>query len=71
MPGGLIHHWIGAVFVPNVKLDDVFDVTRDYDYAQALNHGFWASGGAVRSLSNVLNAFSTGLKSRCTNAAGK
>lgn len=29
--GGLIHHWIGAVFMPNIKLDDVLAVTRDYD----------------------------------------
>jgi hypothetical protein len=31
VPGGLIHHWIGAMFVPNVKLDQVLDVTRDYE----------------------------------------
>jgi len=30
-PGGLIHHWIGAMFVPNVKLDQIFAVIRDYD----------------------------------------
>jgi hypothetical protein len=29
--GGLIHHWIAAAFVPNVRLDDVLDVTEDYD----------------------------------------
>jgi hypothetical protein len=29
--GGLIHHWIGALFMPNIKLDDVLAVTRDYD----------------------------------------
>jgi hypothetical protein len=32
VPGGLIHHWIGAVFVPNLKLDDILEVTRDYDH---------------------------------------
>ena len=31
MPGGLIHHWIGAAFLPNLKIDDILDVTRDYD----------------------------------------
>jgi hypothetical protein len=31
VPNGLIHHWIGVVFVPKVKLDDVINVTRDYD----------------------------------------
>jgi hypothetical protein len=28
---GLIHHWIGAVFVPDVKLGDVLDLLTDYD----------------------------------------
>ena len=31
IPEGLIHHWIGAAFLPNAKLDDVLHVTRDYD----------------------------------------
>jgi hypothetical protein len=30
VPSGLIHHWMGAVFFPNAKLDDVFGVLRDY-----------------------------------------
>jgi hypothetical protein len=29
--GGLIHHWIGAAFLPGAKLDDILDVIRDYD----------------------------------------
>lgn len=29
--GGLIHHWIGAAFLPNAKVDDILDVIRDYD----------------------------------------
>jgi hypothetical protein len=32
--GGLIHHWIAAAFLPNVKLDDVLKVTEDYDRYQ-------------------------------------
>jgi len=32
--GGLIHHWIGVAFLPNVKLDDVLEVTEDYDRYQ-------------------------------------
>ncbi len=32
VPHGLIHHWIGAVFLPGVHLDDVFTVVRDYDH---------------------------------------
>jgi hypothetical protein len=30
VPDGLIHDWIGAVFIPNAKLTDVLGVTRDY-----------------------------------------
>lgn len=32
VPGGLIHHWMGAMFLPGLKLDDVLEVTRDYDH---------------------------------------
>jgi hypothetical protein len=32
VPGGLIHHWMGAMFVPGLKLDDVLEVTRNYDH---------------------------------------
>jgi hypothetical protein len=32
VPGGLIHHWLGAVFLPNVTLDEFVAVTRDYDH---------------------------------------
>src|SRR5215469_14531599 len=32
VPYGLIHHWIGAVFLANARLDDVFSVIRDYDH---------------------------------------
>jgi len=28
--GGLIHHWIGAVFVPGVSLEDLLATLRDY-----------------------------------------
>jgi hypothetical protein len=31
-PGGLIHHWVGAVFVPKAKLGDVLGVLEDYDH---------------------------------------
>jgi hypothetical protein len=30
VPFGLIHHWIGAAFIPNTKVDDVLAVVRDY-----------------------------------------
>jgi hypothetical protein len=30
-PGGMIHHWIGAVFIPGATLDDVLGTLEDYD----------------------------------------
>ena len=30
VPQGLIHHWIGAIFLPGARLDDVMGVVRDY-----------------------------------------
>jgi hypothetical protein len=30
-PGGLIHHWVGVVFIPRATLDDVLGVLQDYD----------------------------------------
>jgi hypothetical protein len=38
VPGGLIHHWMGAAFVPNLKLDDILEVTRDYDRYKEFYH---------------------------------
>ena len=31
VPSGLIHDWIGAAFIPNVRLEDVVAAARDYD----------------------------------------
>jgi hypothetical protein len=31
VPDGLIHHWLGAVFVPGAKLDQALDLLQDYD----------------------------------------
>jgi hypothetical protein len=30
-PGGMIHHWVGVVFIPEAKLQDALGVLRDYD----------------------------------------
>jgi len=30
VPGGLIHHWMGAVFIPGARIEDVLAITRDY-----------------------------------------
>jgi hypothetical protein len=32
VPGGLIHHWMGAKFLPSARLEDVLEVARDYDH---------------------------------------
>jgi hypothetical protein len=29
--GGLIHHWMGAAFLPNAQVDNILDVIRDYN----------------------------------------
>ena len=31
VPSGLIHDWLGVGFVPNVKIEDILRVVRDYD----------------------------------------
>ena len=31
-PGGMIHHWVGAAYVPGAKLPDVLRVLQDYDH---------------------------------------
>jgi hypothetical protein len=31
-PGGMIHHWVGVVFITGAKLDDVLAVLEDYDH---------------------------------------
>jgi hypothetical protein len=33
-PDGLIHHWIGAVFIPEATLRQVLDLVQDYDHHQ-------------------------------------
>jgi hypothetical protein len=30
VPAGLIHHWLGAAFIPNVRMGDVIAVLRNY-----------------------------------------
>jgi hypothetical protein len=32
VPDGLIHHWVGAMFVPDGKLEDILEIIRDYDH---------------------------------------
>lgn len=32
VPGGLVHHWVGLVFIPGVRLDDAVALLQDYDH---------------------------------------
>lgn len=32
VPSGLIHDWVGAVFLPDARLEDVLATLRDYDH---------------------------------------
>ncbi len=34
IPGGLIHDWVGGVFIPGVALEDVLALVQDYDNHQ-------------------------------------
>jgi hypothetical protein len=31
VPGGLVHHWVGAMFIPNATIADLKAAVRDYD----------------------------------------
>jgi hypothetical protein len=31
VPAGLVHHWIGAAFIPGAHIDDVISVVRNYN----------------------------------------
>ena len=44
VPSGLIHHWLGVGFVPNVKIEDILRIVRDYDrYKDVYQPGVIAS----------------------------
>jgi hypothetical protein len=65
IPHGLIHHWLGAGFLPNTRLDSVLAVLRDYGrykdfYApnvvdsQLLQEGGTADAFSLRMLNKAL-----------------
>ncbi len=60
VPSGLIHDWVGAVFIPNVSLDDVLRIVRDYarykDFYQptVIASKLTAAGGMSDSFSLLL-----------------
>jgi hypothetical protein len=36
VPDGLVHHWVGIVFIPGVHMAQVLDVAKDYDHRAEL-----------------------------------
>jgi hypothetical protein len=32
LPGALVHHWVGAIYIPGVSVDDVLAVLQDYGH---------------------------------------
>jgi hypothetical protein len=38
VPSGLIHDWLGVGFVPDVKIEDILRVVRDYDRYKDVYH---------------------------------
>jgi hypothetical protein len=52
VPGGLIHHWVGAAFLPNTKLNEILEVTEDYDrYKEFYRPSVIASHSVARNAS--------------------
>lgn len=53
VPGGLIHHWVGAIFLPGATIDRVAEVTRDYDrYKEYYQPSVIRSASVARGDSN-------------------
>jgi hypothetical protein len=38
IPNGLVHDWIGAMFIPNASIDEVVSLLSDYDRYKAIFH---------------------------------
>ena len=36
IPDGLLHHWVGTIFIPGAKIDDVVAFMQDYDHYQVV-----------------------------------
>jgi hypothetical protein len=61
VPGGLIHHWVAAAFIPGVKLDDVLEITQDYNRYQEF---YRPSVVASKTLARALPADSFSMRLR-------
>jgi len=58
VPSGLIHHWIGAIFIPDTRIDDVLHVVRDYPRYKVLYQPSVTDSKAI-STSEAKDRFST------------
>ena len=38
VPDGMVHHWVGMVFIPGANLEQVLAVAKDYDHRAELYH---------------------------------
>jgi hypothetical protein len=63
VPDGLVHHWIGAAFIPNVEINDVLCVTRDYGRYREFYRPSVIESRALRS-SKMVDQFSMVLMNR-------
>jgi len=60
VPHGLIHDWVGAVFIPQATIEDVFAVVNDYDRYQeiykpaVIDSKLLESAGSQRKFSMVM-----------------
>ena len=57
VPSGLIHHWIGAAFLPNTSLGDVLAVVRDYAHYKDYYRPTVANSSAIQ-VTPALDRFS-------------
>jgi hypothetical protein len=53
VPSGLIHHWIGAAFFPNARLEDVLGVVRDYPHYKDYYHPNVVDSSTIRQTRDV------------------
>ena len=56
-PGGLIHHWLGTVFIPGATLDQVRAVVQDYDRHQDIYRTEVVRSRLIRREGNDMTIF--------------
>ncbi len=61
-PGGMIHHWYGAIFVPGVNLEELLEWVQNYDD----QHRYFSEVVESRLLSREQDTFTIFLKLRRT-----